>query len=130
MTDRWFTMNVQMQNDAMQTPSDLADALTKVAALLRADVAGDSYSPIEAMRERVLMDVNGASGGSWEVYDAPSKERHISWNSFPVPVREGDETPEEIAQAVLDEHAIKPHWNRSGEQIFDLLAEAVRRAQS
>lgn len=35
-------------------------------------------------------------------------------------------TPETIAQQVLDNHAIKPHWVRSGEQMLKLLAEAVR----
>lgn len=30
-----------------------------------------------------------------------------------------------IAQQVLDNHAIKPHWVRSGEQMLKLLAEAV-----
>lgn len=34
-------------------------------------------------------------------------------------------TPEQVAQNVLDAHAIKPHWNRSGEQVAGLIAEAV-----
>ena len=34
-------------------------------------------------------------------------------------------TPEQIAQATLDNHAIKPHWNRNGKQIAELIAEAI-----
>lgn len=34
-------------------------------------------------------------------------------------------TSEQIADDVLADHAIKPHWQRSGEQIAALLAEAV-----
>jgi hypothetical protein len=35
-------------------------------------------------------------------------------------------TPGEIADAVLENHEIKPHWNRTGEQIAALLVEAVK----
>lgn len=34
-------------------------------------------------------------------------------------------TPAEIAETVLDEHAIQPHWNRSGAQIALLIEEAI-----
>lgn len=34
-------------------------------------------------------------------------------------------TPDDIAQRVLDEHCIQDHWRRDGEQIRDLLVEAV-----
>ena len=41
-------------------------------------------------------------------------------------------TPEQIAQATLDAHAIKPNWRRNGEQIAALIAEAIEtdRAQN
>lgn len=35
-------------------------------------------------------------------------------------------TPEEIATEVLAAHEIKPHWQRSGEQIHALIVEAIR----
>lgn len=34
-------------------------------------------------------------------------------------------TPAEIAETVLDEHAIQSHWNRSGAQIALLIEEAI-----
>lgn len=34
-------------------------------------------------------------------------------------------TPAEIAETVLDEHAIKSHWQRSGTQIGLLIEEAI-----
>lgn len=34
-------------------------------------------------------------------------------------------TPAEIAANVLDSHAIKPDWRRSGEQIAALIVEAI-----
>lgn len=34
-------------------------------------------------------------------------------------------TPQERAQATLNAHAIRDHWRRTGEQIRDLIAEAV-----
>lgn len=34
-------------------------------------------------------------------------------------------TPAEIAETVLDEHAIKSHWQRSGTQIALLIEEAI-----
>ncbi|GAB2699160.1 hypothetical protein BKA24_001760 [Microbacterium marinum] len=39
------------------------------------------------------------------------------------------QTPEQIAAAVLAAHAIQPHWNRNGEQVAALLAEAVEAAR-
>jgi hypothetical protein len=39
-------------------------------------------------------------------------------------------TPEQIADAVLKEHAIQPHWNRTGEQCRALLIEAVKEARA
>ncbi|MDY0829119.1 hypothetical protein SK224_08255 [Microbacterium sp. BG28] len=35
-------------------------------------------------------------------------------------------TPEEVAAATLKAHAIQPHWNRTGDQVAGLIAEAVR----
>lgn len=34
---------------------------------------------------------------------------------------------DQIATAILADHAIQPHWNRSGGQIAALLAEAARK---
>lgn len=39
------------------------------------------------------------------------------------------ESPERIAERVLDNHRIRPDWRRTGEQIVPLLAEAVRIAR-
>lgn len=39
------------------------------------------------------------------------------------------ESPEQIAERVLDNHRIRPDWRRTGEQIIPLLAEAVRIAR-
>ena len=40
---------------------------------------------------------------------------------------DADLDPAAVAQAVLDEHAIKPHWVRNGEQVHRLLVEAIER---
>lgn len=43
---------------------------------------------------------------------------------------EADASPEGIARAVLDYHAIRPEWVRNGEQIAVLIAEGVRIARA
>ena len=62
---------------------------------------------------------------------------------FPVRVEFGDSggwfarselehrsTPEQIAQAVLDNHCIHDDWKRTGAQIRELLIEAVKEARA
>lgn len=34
-------------------------------------------------------------------------------------------TAKQVAQNTLDAHAIKPHWQRSGTQVAELIAEAI-----
>lgn len=34
-------------------------------------------------------------------------------------------TPQHIAQATLDDLAIKPHWNRNGEQMLKIIQHAI-----
>jgi hypothetical protein len=38
-------------------------------------------------------------------------------------------TPEQVAEKVLEAHAIRPDWVRTGAQVAELLAEAVREAR-
>lgn len=37
--------------------------------------------------------------------------------------------PEDLAERVLANHAIQPHWNRTGAQVAALLTEAIRAAR-
>lgn len=52
--------------------------------------------------------------------------RHPAWLAIvEVPDAVSHPTPEQAADAVLARHVIQPHWQRSGEQVRDLLIEAI-----
>lgn len=53
-----FTLTLKLGNAAMQTPSDIAEALRTVAS--RLDTAG-------VYANEIIMDQNGARVGSWAI---------------------------------------------------------------
>lgn len=68
-----------------------------------------------------MRDVSGSARGGREVYTAMNAMREALWLVAEVePVPAGV-----IAARTLDNHAIKPEWSRSGEQLAALIVEAV-----
>lgn len=106
-----FTLTVELGNAAMQTPGDVLEAVTESLNWYGADGHGTLTPWDEQPGERagLVHDANGNRVGGWAV------------------IEEG--TPEQIAAAVLDAHAIQPGFNRTGEQVAALIAEAVRVAR-
>lgn len=108
MTTR-FTLRIKLGNAMMRNGSDIAHALREISFDPRlADAEPldeDNNFVAQHSRETGVIDDNGALVGAWSITEQL--------------------TDMEIAQQVLDNHVIKPDWKRSGEQIIDLLAEAV-----
>ncbi len=61
-----FTLEIELGNDAMNSASDIAGALIKVAKRIEMN----NYS-VESSIVRGIMDENGNSVGSWEIDTAP-----------------------------------------------------------
>lgn len=70
-----------------------------------------------------------APGEALPIYVVLDNESGGVWYSSSELAREFPKTPESIAQDVLDNHAIRDHFRRDGEQIRDLLIEAVNLAR-
>ncbi len=62
----------------------------------------------------------------WDDHDAVTD---AAWSALQHECPVSNRSPEQIAQQVLANHAIQPHWVRTGEQIAILLAEAVKLAR-
>lgn len=58
-----FTLEIRLGNDAMQTPSDVARALSDISHQLEAE---SSWDDAEAIKKR-LTDINGNTVGWWEL---------------------------------------------------------------
>ena len=103
-----FTLEIKLGNALMRNGSDVARALREISEdykLTEAVPLDEENDFTGDERSRSIIDDNGAHVGSWRItYREPG---------------------EEIARRVLDEHCIKPDWQRSGEQIAGLIAEAV-----
>lgn len=105
-----FTLIIRMGNDLMHNGRDVAKALRDVAS----DGRLTDAEPLDSDNEFIakhsgstgILDDNGGMVGSWRIAE------HL--------------TDEEIAQQVLDNHAIKPYRVCNGEQVRLLLEEAVR----
>lgn len=57
-----FVLKIELGNDAMQTPNDVADALRKLATRLQDCIWSGDPTALERIR-----DANGATVGSWTV---------------------------------------------------------------
>lgn len=53
-----FVLKIELGNDAMRTPRNLADALVLVAVKLK---------HVKGITQGNILDINGNSVGSWEV---------------------------------------------------------------
>lgn len=58
----FFRLKIEMGNDTMQTPSDLAQALREMAAKVESEDITES-------REGKVLDDNGLAVGSWKYHD-------------------------------------------------------------
>lgn len=102
MTTQTFTLTIALGNDAMRSGDDLAHALRETA-----DTLANRYDGL-TMPDTVpqsIRDLNGQTVGRWRVTER--------------------QTPAGIAAHILDGHAIRPHWNRNGDQVAALIAEAI-----
>ncbi|WP_406245864.1 hypothetical protein ACI7YT_12550 [Microbacterium sp. M] len=106
-----FRLTITLGNDAMQTGNDIADALSESSAQLAGRYGVDYLDEWTGLGAGIF-DANGNRVGRWGIERGSDRR-----------------SPEQIAQSVLDAHAIRPDWKRSGEQIAGLLAEAVRAAR-
>lgn len=106
-----FTLEIRLGNDLMRTGGDIARALRKVSESGRLAYAEplDDENDFVGGAHGLIIDENGAHVGRFEIAEQA--------------------TAEEIARRVLDNHAIRDDWRRTGEQIAGLLAEAVRLAR-
>jgi len=57
-----FELKIELGNDAMQTPRDVAFVLKKLASKL--DNMGDDFALVDGGK---IMDANGNSVGKWDV---------------------------------------------------------------
>lgn len=106
-----FTLNIRLGNDLMRTGSDIARALRKVSESERLAYIEpiDENNDFVGGMHGLIIDENGAHVGRFEIAE--------------------QKTGEQIAREVLDNHAIRDDWRRTGEQIIGLIDEAVRIAR-
>lgn len=65
-----FTLEIELGNEAMQTPFDVGKALVNVGLLLNSHEAGSfkTFEELDAYdRKGSIRDVNGNTVGKWEV---------------------------------------------------------------
>ena len=58
-----FTVNIELGNDAMQTPDDIARALHKIASYFDGET-GATFPELGPVTGKIL-DLNGNTCGSW-----------------------------------------------------------------
>jgi hypothetical protein len=102
-----FKLNIRLANAEMQTPADLAYALSVLAAKLRNDSAGSAYDPIEMTEFTTIngniMDANGQPVGYWNVLPEVASEPEQPEGSIHGKVRLNDGTTSEFSLDMPDE---------------------------
>lgn len=83
------------------TSNDVRDRITEIIDAVKTDDRPLDTTEYAAAIEQIMADAILADRGRRDV------------------------DPVAIAQQVLDAHAIRPHWRRSGEQIIPLIAEGI-----
>lgn len=104
-----FTLDIRLGNALMRDGDDIGTALRAVADDWRLEgaVILDEDNEVVSTPHGLILDLNGSQVGHWQV-------------------TERDVEPEAVARIVLDNHAIRPDWKRTGEQMISLIAEAIR----
>lgn len=72
MSDRFFTLTIRMENAAMQTDGNVAEALRDIAYTL---AEGDDGVRSNLSGSERILDANGNTVGSWRIVDLDSPEK-------------------------------------------------------
>jgi hypothetical protein len=94
-----FTLTIELGNDAMSDPGDIADALETTADTLR------MYGFSEGIIYSTIVDENGNTVGKWEVTQTAAEEARdarLLLGDFCELVKQGRYTDSVIAQHVRD----------------------------
>lgn len=129
-----FTLEIRLGNDAMHTGEDVAEALIVTGRKIMSNSI--DYASMEDGENGHILDLNGNQVGGWRVRES-RENGTLSEQVYDALMAAGRRgladafsdrpSADSIAQAVLDSHAIRDDWRRSGEQVRALITEAIQR---
>lgn len=76
-----FTLNIELGNDAMRTPHDIAEALSGVAYIMRGSTI--PFVELTLPHSSVIRDANGNEVGRWEVTAPERRGFMYGWGEDP-----------------------------------------------